>query len=128
MYVRNIFKIYQKYQESIKLIIIIFFLIGSYFGYQWYIKNFSIILRTIFIIFSIILILTIFKFTNINKKIFLLLYESKLELNKIIWPNNKETFYTTIIISIITILVSLILWILDSILFKIISNIIHLRL
>ncbi|HMI77006.1 MAG TPA: preprotein translocase subunit SecE, partial [Buchnera sp. (in: enterobacteria)] len=56
------------------------------------------------------------------------IYQSKNEIKKIIWPNQKETFYTTFIVVIATICMSLILWGLDNILFRLVSFITHLRL
>ncbi|WP_343190345.1 preprotein translocase subunit SecE [Buchnera aphidicola (Mollitrichosiphum nigrofasciatum)] len=62
-----------------------------------------------------------------SKKIFTLINKLKNEINKIVWPNAKETLYTTLMICVITITVSLLLWGIDNILFYITSLIINFR-
>ncbi|MBS0032877.1 MAG: preprotein translocase subunit SecE [Candidatus Baumannia cicadellinicola] len=48
-------------------------------------------------------------------------------MRKIIWPTSQETFYTTLIIAVTTILMSLVIWGLDIFLVNIISFITSLR-
>jgi len=81
----------------------------------------------LFIIFFQLSILIAFS-TIKGKELLYFIYQSKNEIKKIIWPNQKETFYTTFIVVIATICMSLILWGLDNILFRLVSFITHLRL
>jgi len=83
------------------------------------------ILATIILIFSI---LFSFLYTEKGKKIVLLIIESKNEIKKIIWPSKTETLYTTLIVSIATMIISLLIWGLDNILFHLVSFITNLRL
>ncbi|WP_428994271.1 preprotein translocase subunit SecE [Buchnera aphidicola] len=87
-------------------------------AYLYYILiNFCLLFLFVFIILS----------TNIGKKILHFIISSKNETKKIIWPSQKETIYTTGIITTIIIIVSLIIWGLDNIIFRVISFIINLR-
>ncbi|HXK00545.1 MAG TPA: preprotein translocase subunit SecE [Buchnera sp. (in: enterobacteria)] len=58
----------------------------------------------------------------------MLIIESKNEIKKIIWPSKTETLYTTLIVSIATMIISLLIWGLDNILFHLVSFITNLRL
>ncbi|HET9678503.1 MAG TPA: preprotein translocase subunit SecE [Buchnera sp. (in: enterobacteria)] len=71
----------------------------------------------------LLILITLFYFskTKNGQKIISIIKESKTEIKKIIWPTTKETLYITITISIVTILISLILWIIDRFFFYMIS-------
>ena len=47
--------------------------------------------------------------------------EAKLEVRKVVWPTRQETNQTTIIIGVVTVIMALVLWLLDSLLLKIVS-------
>ncbi|CAL4318230.1 preprotein translocase subunit SecE [Buchnera aphidicola] len=70
----------------------------------------------------------VFLYTETGKKMLFLITESKNEIKKIIWPNKKETLYTTFIVSIVTVVMSLVIWGIDNILFHLVSFITNLRL
>ncbi|CAL4318175.1 Protein translocase subunit SecE [Buchnera aphidicola (Eriosoma grossulariae)] len=109
-----------KWSSIITLIFII--IIGNYY-YQFI----NLFIRIILIIFSSIMIYKIFSITQKGIYVLDLINESKIELKKIIWPNYKETLYTTLIVSIVTTIMSLILWILDRFLFYLVSLITNIR-
>ncbi|CAL4318228.1 Protein translocase subunit SecE [Buchnera aphidicola (Protaphis terricola)] len=85
-------------------------------------------IRIPLIIFLIIFSIGIAKYTKKGKSILLYINASKNEMKKIIWPSYKETLYTTFIIIFVTIIISLLLWCLDSIIFHLITFAISLRL
>ena len=70
----------------------------------------------------------VFLYTKTGKKLLFLITESKHEIKKIIWPSKKETLYTTFIVSIVTVIISLLIWGIDNILFHLVSFITNLRL
>jgi len=53
--------------------------------------------------------------------------EARIEMRKVIWPTRHETLQTTLIVALITLVMSLILWGIDSILVRLISFITGLR-
>lgn len=65
--------------------------------------------------------------TNKFKNILSFLNEAKNEARKVIWPSFKDTLHTTVIVITITIIMSIILWGLDAILFQLVSFITNLR-
>ncbi|WP_343189119.1 preprotein translocase subunit SecE [Buchnera aphidicola (Chaitoregma tattakana)] len=83
------------------------------------------------ILFTSIFILTLLIFVKITKKYYKLLKffkETKILLKEIEWPKKFEIFNISITIILVTTIISIILWIIDSILFYIISNIMSIRL
>ena len=68
-------------------------------------------------ILAILLVMT----TQQGKAFVLFAKESRTELRKVVWPTRKETIQTTLLISVITIIVGLCLWGLDTFFFWLIS-------
>lgn len=54
--------------------------------------------------------------TAVGKQVWLFAQQSRAELHKVVWPTRQETLQTTLIIVGMVILMSLILWGIDSIL------------
>ncbi|WP_367675839.1 preprotein translocase subunit SecE [Buchnera aphidicola] len=63
----------------------------------------------------------------IKKKTINFINEAIIESKKIIWSSKKETLKITLVIFVSSIIISLLLWTLDRIIFYIISSIINLR-
>ncbi|QCI25281.1 preprotein translocase subunit SecE [Buchnera aphidicola (Sitobion avenae)] len=115
-----------KVLEKIKwLSISIFFIISFFINYYFY--KTQLFIRMFMISFFILCAITTFIYTEQGKKILSYIIVSKKEMQKIIWPKYKETLYTTFIVISVTILISLILWSVDSIIFRLIAFIISLR-
>ncbi|WP_343192642.1 preprotein translocase subunit SecE [Buchnera aphidicola (Taiwanaphis decaspermi)] len=82
-----------------------------------------IIIKITSIILTIILS-TIITLNFIYKKNILKVFDDcRKEIKKIIWPSVQETIKITITIFIVTIIISMLIWFLDSISFKMISAI-----
>lgn len=112
--------------EIIKWITIFVFLFSAIIG-NYYYSNATPILRLIIVYILIIKAITLFFFTNKGKLAFIFIKKAKIEAKKILWPTRQETFYTTLIIFSITILMSLIFWGLDTILIFCISFFTNMR-
>lgn len=115
------------YLEAIKWLIILILLIALVIGNYIY-ADADPLVKTTLTIFSVILIITIGLTTTQGKLLLIFAREAKIEIYKVIWPSRQETFYTTLIVILVTIIMSLILWGLDSILVRLVSFITNLRL
>jgi len=73
----------------------------------------------------ICIVITIF-YTKIGRYVIFLLIESKKEIKNIIRPSIKDTLYTSLIIIVITVLISLVIYEIDKTFFYLISCIIKL--
>jgi len=121
-YNRNKFKILEKTKW---LSISVFFIISCFIDYYFYQTQFF---TGIFIIsFLIFCAIGTLIYTKKGKYILSYIIMSKKEMKKIIWPKYNETLYTTLIVIAVTIVMSLLLWGVDSIIFHLIAFIISLR-
>lgn len=82
-------------------------------------------LMTIIIVISTVALVIIGKKTNKGKQSWHFLLESIVEMKKIIWPNKKETIYSTIIIIFIIAISSIIIYLLGTIFIFIIKIILN---
>ncbi|QCI22510.1 preprotein translocase subunit SecE [Buchnera aphidicola] len=121
-YKRHKFKILEK----IKWLFISIFLILSFFINCYFYKK-KLFIRILIISFLILSAIVTLMYTKIGKNIFSYIIMSKKEMQKIIWPKYNETLYTTLIVISVTIIMSLLLWGVDSIIFHLIAFIISLR-
>lgn len=94
---------------------------------NYYFNNINFFIRSFIISFLIFCAIKTFFSTKQGRHFFWYIKSSKQETKKIIWPKYKDTLYTTLIIIFITIIMSFLLWILDSIIFRIIAFTINLR-
>ncbi|MWP61017.1 preprotein translocase subunit SecE [Gilliamella sp. Pas-s25] len=97
------------------LVLIAFVVWGNfYFAKPNDIYQPNTIVRTIAVVVVSLLTLFIAFTTNKGKAFFVFLQESRKELRKVVWPTRKETGQTTLLIAVITIIVGLSLWGMDS--------------
>ncbi|QJC29172.1 preprotein translocase subunit SecE [Enterobacteriaceae endosymbiont of Plateumaris rustica] len=108
---------------TISILLFIFIII-----YDYLYQNIEFAVRIIIICPILILIIFTILSTNKGEKIFLFIRETRIETLKVIWPSYKETLQITLIIIIITLIMSIIIWGLDSILIFLISFLTNMRL
>ncbi|UAJ64955.1 preprotein translocase subunit SecE [Candidatus Schneideria nysicola] len=114
--------------EKVKWVLIFFLLMMILMNHYYFFHHYSYSIRMLMDCIFICIIGIIFIITQQGKMIRLFFREARIEARKVVWPTYQETFYTTLIVSIVTIIMSLIIWILDSILVKIISFVTRLRM
>ncbi|CAL4326110.1 preprotein translocase subunit SecE [Buchnera aphidicola] len=103
----------------------ILFILSFFMNYYLYKTN--LLIRIFVISFLFICALGISLCTKKGKNLFSYIQMSKKEMQKIIWPEYKETLYTTFIVISVTVIISFILWSLDNIIFRLITFVISLR-
>ncbi|QCI20205.1 preprotein translocase subunit SecE [Buchnera aphidicola (Brachycaudus cardui)] len=115
-----------KILEKIKwLSVSIFFILSFIINY--YFHEIHLLIRIFIISFLFLCAISILLCTKKGKSISSYIKLSKKEMQKIIWPTYKETLYTTLIVISVTIVISLLLWSVDNIIFRLIAFIISLR-
>lgn len=112
--------------EIFKWTTIFIFIFTAVIG-NYYYNGFFTIIRVIIVYTLIIAAIILFFFTNKGKLAMVFIKKAKTDAKKILWPTRQESFYTTLIIFVITILTSLIFWGLDTILIFFISFFTNLR-
>lgn len=81
----------------------------------------NVIVRIIAAVTVSVLALVLALTTKKGKSFISFAKESRLELRKVVWPSRKEAVQTTILIAVITVVVGVCLWGLDSLFFEVIS-------
>ncbi|AKC60121.1 preprotein translocase subunit SecE [Blochmannia endosymbiont of Polyrhachis (Hedomyrma) turneri] len=108
------------YIDTIKwlsaLTLLILAVIGSYLYRDW-----GLFYRIIVDVCVVLVAGYLVLLTNRGGLLVVFFRESYSEVRKVIWPTFRESVYTTAIVIIATILVSLILWSLDGLLVRIVS-------
>ena len=90
-------------------------------------EQFSTPIRVVAIFVLLVLALVFAALTNEGKRALNFFSESRVELRRIVWTTRPETMQTTFIIIAATVLLSLILWALDSIIIAVLNFLTNLR-
>lgn len=112
--------------EAAKWLIVVILLIVAIVG-NYYYRNSNLPLRALTIILIMTVAGTVMLITNKGKAIVTFVRETRPEVRKVIWPTYKETLHTMLIVVVVTIVMSMILWGLDSFLVRLVSFITGLR-
>lgn len=96
-------------------------------GNIYFADKFSSPIRIVGIVILLLIAFGILAITNQGTKARSFFKESRVELRKIVWPTRSETMQTTLIVIAVTVVVSLILWGLDSIIVSVINFLTNLR-
>lgn len=96
-------------------------------GNIYLVEQFSTPIRVVGVVVLLLIALGIATLTNQGTKARNFFSDSRIELRKIVWPTRPEAMQTTLIVAGVTIVVSLILWGLDSIIVALITFLTDLR-
>lgn len=88
-------------------------LVGGIVGY-YYLDDQASFVRTLVMMGGVVLAAVISLFTHQGRTFFEFLKGANLERRKVVWPTHTETIQTTIIIGIVTLIVSIVLFGLDT--------------
>lgn len=103
--------------ESVKWLVAIALLAGAVVGNHMFADQ-SVLLRAIGVVVAIAAGLGIASQTNKGRTFLAFAKEARIEVRKVIWPTRQETTHTTLIVMVATVIMALILWGLDGILFR----------
>lgn len=90
-------------------------------GNIYFTEQFSTPIRVVGIVVLLVLALVFMALTNQGKRFLIFFNDAKTELKRITWPTRPEATQTTLIVVAVTLVVSLILWGIDSIIVTIIN-------
>ncbi len=103
--------------ESVKWLVAIALLAGAVVGNHMFADQ-SVLLRAIGVVVAIAAGLAIASQTFKGRTFLAFAKEARIEVRKVIWPTRQETTHTTLIVMVATVIMALILWVLDGILFR----------
>ncbi|URJ33206.1 preprotein translocase subunit SecE [Candidatus Blochmannia vicinus] len=120
MHIENKNKKYIYILEVTKWISIIGLVLTSIIGNYLY-RDYNVFARGMVIFIIITTVAYIASTTKIGKLIVIFGNDSRIELRKVVWPTYRDGLNTTLIVIGVTIVISLLLWGLDTILVHLIS-------
>lgn len=83
--------------------------------------EYDVLMRRMLVFFIIGTAVCVLLTTKSGKLLMVYGKESYIELQKVIWPTYRDTLNTTLIVMAVTVLISLVLWGLDTVLVHVIS-------
>ncbi|WP_462165020.1 preprotein translocase subunit SecE [Pseudoalteromonas xiamenensis] len=106
--------------DTVKWLVAIALLSGAVVGNYMY-SELSVLVRAIGVVVAIGAALGVASATEKGKAFIAFAKEARIEVRKVVWPTRQETMHTTFIVMIATVVMALILWGLDGILFRIVG-------
>jgi preprotein translocase subunit SecE len=98
-----------------KLILAILAMVAAVFGFYFFSEQ-SLLLRVIGLLVVLSLAIGLAYTTNLGQSFWQFAQGSKIELKKIVWPTQKETLQTTLIVVVMVLVVGILLWMFDGLL------------
>jgi preprotein translocase subunit SecE len=86
-----------------------------------YYADVSVLIRVIAVVAAIAIALGVSSQTAKGKAAFVFAKESRTEVRKVVWPTRQESTQTTLIVLAATAFMALVLWLLDTILVKLVA-------
>jgi preprotein translocase subunit SecE len=106
--------------DMVKWLIAITLLTGAVVGNYLY-ADMSVLVRAVGVVAAVAAALGVAVTTEKGRTFIAFAKESRIEVRKVVWPTRQETTHTTFIVMAATVVMALILWGLDGILFRVVG-------
>ncbi|KID54559.1 preprotein translocase subunit SecE [Pseudoalteromonas luteoviolacea] len=103
--------------DTVKWLVAVVLLTGAVVGNYMY-ADMSALVRAVGVVVAVGAALGIAATTEKGRTFIAFAKESRIEVRKVVWPTRQEATHTTIIVMAATVVMALILWGLDGILFR----------
>lgn len=91
-------------------------LVGGMFAFYYFDPQYNALIRTLILLASLAAALGMAYQTALGKTLWGYVVGSRIELRKIVWPSRQESVQATLMIAVVVLVMSLLLWGLDSLL------------
>ncbi|MCK5894161.1 MAG: preprotein translocase subunit SecE [Endozoicomonadaceae bacterium] len=109
--------------DGLKWAVVILLIAVAVSGNYYFLAE-SLLYRVVgLVILGVIVALTAFQ-TEKGRVFWVLLKDAKAEVRKVVWPTRQETVQTTIVVVLVVLVMSFLLWCLDSLLGWLVSSLI----
>ena len=115
------------FNSALLWVVAVILVLVAAIGNIYFQDQFSAVIRVPAMVVLLLLALLAAAFTSQGITARTFLKESRIELRKIVWPTRQEATQTTLVVMGVTVVVSLILWGLDSLIVSLINFITNLR-
>jgi len=106
--------------DMVKWLVAISLLTGAVVGNYLY-ADMSVLVRAVGVVVAVAAALGIAATTGKGNTFIAFAKEARIEVRKVVWPTRQETTHTTFIVMIATVIMALILWGLDGLLFRVVG-------
>jgi len=104
--------------------VIVVLLVAAAVGGNWYFAAQPILYRVLGVVALLVLASWVFTLTTVGKSFLVMLKDARIETRKVVWPTRKETNQVTGVVLMVVLIMSLILWLLDTALGWVVSSVI----
>lgn len=109
--------------DPLKWVIVVLLVAAAVAG-NWYFSAQPILYRVLGVVALIAAAGWVFTLTTVGKSFLVMLKEARIETRKVVWPTRKETNQVTGVVLMVVLVMSLILWLLDTALGWIVSSVV----
>jgi preprotein translocase subunit SecE len=109
--------------DIVKRIFSVLFLVAGVAAFYYFstdhssFKEVRLLYRVLGLVVVVLIALGMMLTTDVGRKVWNFVLESKQEVRKVVWPTRDETMRTTLLVFAMVLIVGLILWLLDMFLF-----------
>ena len=107
--------------DPVKWLVTVLLLVGSVVG-VYYFEETSALLRVVLLLAAVGAAFFIASLTFKGRRARQFIRDTHLEVRKVVWPSRQETIQTTGIVIVMVLIIALMIWMIDSILFWIVQT------
>ncbi|MCZ6912932.1 MAG: preprotein translocase subunit SecE [Proteobacteria bacterium] len=98
--------------DTVKLFLAIAVLISGIVGFYYY-PDMSVLIRAGGVLAGVVIAIVIVMQTAMGRDSWQFIQTSRVELNKVVWPNRQDTTQTTLAVIVFVIILGVFFWLLD---------------
>lgn len=102
--------------DSLLLLASVVLLVGGMFAFYWFNGSLNAALRMLILIAALGSAVAVAYQTQLGRELWGYVVGSRTELRKVVWPSRQEAVQSTLMIAVVVLVMSLLLWGLDSLL------------
>lgn len=100
--------------DSLLLLASVVLLVGGMFAFYWFNGSINAALRMLMLIAALGAAVAIAYQTQLGRELWGYVIGARSELRKVVWPSRQEALQSTLMIAVVVLVMSLLLWGLDS--------------
>ena len=100
--------------DSLLLLASVVLLVGGMFAFYWFNGTINAALRMLLLIAALGAAVALAYQTQLGRELWGYVIGSRAELRKVVWPSRQEALQSTLMIAVVVLVMSLLLWGLDS--------------
>jgi preprotein translocase subunit SecE len=98
--------------DTLKLVVAAAVLLAGIVGYYYY-ADVAVVLRALGVLLALGLSVVVLLQSSQGKALWKFIYNSRVELRKVVWPTREEAIQTTVAVMVFTLIVGVFFWLLD---------------